>query len=93
MISLLLLCLSVEVNGVHLVMPSTRNVTDSEDTLSNCREYAMKILVADWEYNKHTLAELLPEQREYAQESAISFARKQVDNWQAQGYDYPLFQC
>lgn len=92
MISLLLLCLSVEVNGVHLVLPSTRNVTDSEDTLSNCREYAMKILVADWEYNKHTLAELLPEQREYAQESAISFARKQVDNWEAQGYDYcPFF--
>lgn len=90
-VSSLLLYFSVEVHGLRLVTPSIKDVADTEDTISSCREYAVQIISADWEYNKHKLAELLPEQREYRQESAVSFAGRQVDKWETQGYDYCPF--
>mmetsp|Transcript_73515 Transcript_73515/g.191888 ORF Transcript_73515/g.191888 Transcript_73515/m.191888 type:complete len:439 (-) Transcript_73515:53-1369(-) len=91
MMSGLFLYLGVEVHGLHLVRPSIANAVGGEGTMPSCREYAMNILAADWEYNEHELAELLPEQGKWAKESATSFARKQVDDWDSQGLDYCPF--
>jgi len=81
----------VEIHGAHLLMPFITSITDSQDTMSSCREYAIEVLSADWEYNKHNIGKVLPEQREYAQQSAVSFARKQVHDWETQGIDYCPF--